>query len=51
MLLYEVDFSFVCGCEGRAAVLLVTLGRRAPLRPVSSALTILARLASRVARR
>jgi hypothetical protein len=45
-------FFSVCGCEeGLAAVLLVTLGRRAPLGPMTDTLRILARLARRIARR
>ena len=45
-------FFSVCGCEGLAAVLLVTLGRRAPLGPITDTFTILlARLARRIARR
>ena len=51
MLLYEVGLPLVCRCEGLTAVLLKTLGRQAPLGPMTGALTILARLASRVARR
>ena len=50
MLLYEVGFPLVCGCEGLSAVLLETLGRRAPLDLMNSALAILARLVRHVAR-
>ena len=49
MLLDEVGLPLVCGCKCLAAVLLKTLGRWAPLGPVTSALTVLARLARRKA--
>ena len=49
MLLDEVGLPFVCGCKCLAAVFLKTLGRLAPLGPVTGALTILARLARRKA--
>ena len=51
MLWEKVGLPLVCGYKCLAAVLLKTLGRWAPLGPVTGALTVLARLARRKAQR